>query len=1002
MHLNFIPAPTGRRSSCCLLMAPVFLVCFMGLSAHAQTMSHASKVFIRKGIQYQAWMTTDGGTGTPPVTSNINISRSGRYVRVQLAFPNNLSLAEVQVFSGGVNVALNKVTSQSSTVNSGASSRAVDGNTDGNFFNNSVTHTDLQVENWWQADLGQSYVIDSIRIWNRTDCCGDRLRGFYLFVSDNVFSGNTLLSAFSQSGVTAYQMAGGRHYANGAEWDNLNLTAPTYYEEPMYSASFLQQRPNAQWSLAKAPYCTQLSTGPGTIENSSGYLNSLQVANINNLTTVCFGDEEGYSTGLVTQLHDWYALSHSKYPDALVHNNQYIGQWSEANLRTYLQTAQPDLLTYDYYYFYINRSPAPGGSYAAIFQDMYLYRKLALEGYDGTGNSPIGFGYYLQGYKGQNYTYYPSESEFNMGVYAGLLMGAKWLNLFRYEGDPSVFFWLDQNGGLTPQYRQYGSLGKEIKFLSPHLSRLQTTDVRYIAGQNLSGGTAVTNSKPASINVWDTTAGPYITSIAATNLVSATNNGLRGDVIVGYFKPVIGIDTAAGITMAPVPGKSTQYFMIQNGLTISNGCCNGPGTPGIAQDTILGKAALSRQKITLNIDFGNYPVDTLYRVRRSDGQVEMVPLVNVSGSKYNYNDTLDGGKGDLFYWKNADKINAVPPVGTYNAIRLTAGSISAGDVIQLKSKTQYTLEAWVKFNSISSWNTILAKSNTGTDRIALQTGPGNSLYVMTGNGTNAYGQTTSNIINTGQWYHMAVAFDGSQSANAGKLKLYLNGVLQTLTFTGTIPATTSATNAAPLLAGKETTTSTNTYLNGTIDEVRVWDTVLNVTTIAAWKDKAVGSCHPAASRLVVYWQMDDASNSAVATASLGTAYPGTVIAGTYVGGGQAAAVSGCSLLAKIAGTAVSYQDKILPAATADGNNLKVTPNPSSGNSLQVLFKAKQSGQTFITLYNLQGMAVYRKQVAVVKGENNIVMSDLHLNGGLHVVTIQLGRQQLESKVMIVQ
>src|ERR1700736_1381848 len=68
----------------------------------------------------------------------------------------------------------------------GASS-AVDGNTDGNFGNGSVTHTNADANAWWQVDLGTSATITSITIWNRTDCCSDRLNDYWVFVSNTPF-----------------------------------------------------------------------------------------------------------------------------------------------------------------------------------------------------------------------------------------------------------------------------------------------------------------------------------------------------------------------------------------------------------------------------------------------------------------------------------------------------------------------------------------------------------------------------------------------------------------------------------------------------------------------------------------------------------------------------------------------------------------------------------------------------------------------------------------------
>ena len=87
-----------------------------------------------------------------------------------------------------VNVAVNKRASQSSlyTSNAGSPSNAVDGKTDGRWQSGSVTHTNGQGENnpWWTVDLGEVYEISKIRIWNRTDCCAERLDNFKILVKN--------------------------------------------------------------------------------------------------------------------------------------------------------------------------------------------------------------------------------------------------------------------------------------------------------------------------------------------------------------------------------------------------------------------------------------------------------------------------------------------------------------------------------------------------------------------------------------------------------------------------------------------------------------------------------------------------------------------------------------------------------------------------------------------------------------------------------------------------
>lgn len=81
------------------------------------------------------------------------------------------------------NVALGKPTAQSSTDYGGVSSKAVDGNTSGLYKDNSVTHTGrVQKNRWWQVDLLGRFEISEITIYNRSDCCSERLAGFKVTV----------------------------------------------------------------------------------------------------------------------------------------------------------------------------------------------------------------------------------------------------------------------------------------------------------------------------------------------------------------------------------------------------------------------------------------------------------------------------------------------------------------------------------------------------------------------------------------------------------------------------------------------------------------------------------------------------------------------------------------------------------------------------------------------------------------------------------------------------
>src|SRR5262249_22954504 len=63
-----------------------------------------------------------------------------------------------------VDLTLNRSAAQSSTGFSAPPNRAINGKTDGNFNNGSVTHTNFEANPWWQVDLGTSASISSVVI----------------------------------------------------------------------------------------------------------------------------------------------------------------------------------------------------------------------------------------------------------------------------------------------------------------------------------------------------------------------------------------------------------------------------------------------------------------------------------------------------------------------------------------------------------------------------------------------------------------------------------------------------------------------------------------------------------------------------------------------------------------------------------------------------------------------------------------------------------------------
>ncbi len=96
-------------------------------------------------------------------------TREGRFVRVTLPGKGRtLALAEVEIFSGGQNIAMRGVPTQSTTAEGTEAGRAIDGRTDGDVARGSVAQTTSGDDPWWEIDLQTTQLLERVVVWGRT------------------------------------------------------------------------------------------------------------------------------------------------------------------------------------------------------------------------------------------------------------------------------------------------------------------------------------------------------------------------------------------------------------------------------------------------------------------------------------------------------------------------------------------------------------------------------------------------------------------------------------------------------------------------------------------------------------------------------------------------------------------------------------------------------------------------------------------------------------------
>ncbi|XP_078353365.1 receptor-type tyrosine-protein phosphatase S-like isoform X3 [Oculina patagonica] len=116
--------------------------------------------------------------------------KTGRYVGIMTTKRQILQLCEVEVYSRE-NLAYGKQTAQITTNSNanGESNRAVDGNSETNYYKGSCTHTFTATKPWWRVDLGQVEPVSEVYIVNRGDGWAERLDNFEIRVGSTNTSG---------------------------------------------------------------------------------------------------------------------------------------------------------------------------------------------------------------------------------------------------------------------------------------------------------------------------------------------------------------------------------------------------------------------------------------------------------------------------------------------------------------------------------------------------------------------------------------------------------------------------------------------------------------------------------------------------------------------------------------------------------------------------------------------------------------------------------------------
>lgn len=198
-------------------------------------------------------------------------------------------------------------------------------------------------------------------------------------------------------------------------------------------------------------------------------------------------------------------------------------------------------------------------------------------------------------------------------------------------------------------------------------------------------------------------------------------------------------------------------------------------------------------------------------------------VFDITTSLYDNIDTNNDGKVDGT--ADADRDGILDAFDTNTAVKGSPRNLNKKLLLDFDGRNDYTesapvlgglanatLMAWIDLrNGYNNEGVVV-----GQDKFQIKVNNNRKLEAVVNNTS----VTSTDALNTAQWYHVAAVFNGSE------LKLYLNGeLIKTKSASGGIEA--DATN---FTLGKNPSAS-NKFFNGKIDEVRVFNTALTDTQV---------------------------------------------------------------------------------------------------------------------------------------------------------------------------
>jgi hypothetical protein len=201
---------------------------------------------------------------------------------------------------------------------------------------------------------------------------------------------------------------------------------------------------------------------------------------------------------------------------------------------------------------------------------------------------------------------------------------------------------------------------------------------------------------------------------------------------------------------------------------------------------------------------------------------------------FNGNANDESGNG------NNGTVNGATLTTDRNGSANSAYNFSGADYIGISSSTipstvinnaqLFTLSFWVYYAANNTTESYFGSWNESNGGFYINDYLGSSsAFAVLPNGQ--IFNTATNL--TGSWHNLIYEFDGNQTGNSNRLKLFVDGVLNTLNYPYSVPSSLGSGASSLLFGARQVFGNPGEFLTGKLDDIGIWDRALTQQEITA-------------------------------------------------------------------------------------------------------------------------------------------------------------------------